>query len=96
MKAVKVRDLPTTATGARQALYRLNPPYEVRDWNDELEQVTEYVVVSSICAMFSGPETYIFPADENGEVTSWGELPGSYRGGYDHDQAIADFVASTK
>jgi hypothetical protein len=47
-----------------------------------------YVIVSAAYAMFSGPETYIFPANEKGEVTSWGELDGSYRGGTDHARAL--------
>ena len=33
-------------------------------------------------------ETYIFPADEDGNVLDWGELEGSYRGGMDHEEAL--------
>ena len=88
MEVTKIRDLPDSATGARRALYKLDPPYEVRDWDGEVECVAEFVVVSAVNAMFTGPETYIFPADETGRVTSWAELEGSYRGGYDHEQAI--------
>jgi len=39
----------------------------------------------------SGPETYIFPAKKSGdifEVADWGELNGSYRGGFDHAEAL--------
>ncbi len=39
-----------------------------------------HVVVSATLAPFSGPETYIFGADDKGEITEWGELDGSYRG----------------
>ena len=63
-----------------KALYKLNPPLEGH----------EFVVVSSVHAMFTGPETYIFPADKNGKVTNWGELPGSYRGGLNHIKALED------
>ena len=59
-------------------LFQMDPPHEGH----------EYVVVSATFAMFSGPETYIFPATENGEVTDWGELNGSYRGDFDHDKAL--------
>ena len=51
--------------------------------NDKVEQALyqtpagTYRVVSASTVMLSGPETYIFQADEAGEVTDWGELPGS-------------------
>jgi len=38
--------------------------------------------------MFSGPETYIFPANGNGKVLSFLELEGSYRGGLNHFKAL--------
>lgn len=48
-----------------------------------------HVVVSATVVPFGGgPETYIFPADENGKVTDWGELDGSYKGGLDHATAL--------
>jgi hypothetical protein len=47
-----------------------------------------HVVVSAAVAAFSGPETYIFPADASGKVSDWGELEGSYRGGLDHAEAL--------
>lgn len=69
-------------------LYRLDPPLAAKDW-DTGEMVShEYVRTSATVVMFSGPETYIFPADENGEVTDWGELEGSYKGGLDHEEAL--------
>lgn len=49
---------------------------------------TKYVVSSATVAMFSGPETYIFPADEHGNVLNWLDLDGSYKGGLDHEEAI--------
>ena len=68
-------------------LFKLNPPINESYW-DEVPKSHEYVIVSAVRAMFSGPETYIFPANENGEVTSFGELPGSFRGGLDHEEAL--------
>lgn len=51
---------------------------------------TEHVVVSGCHAMFSGPETYIFPADSTGSITDWGELDGSFQGAIDHERALSD------
>ena len=44
------------------ALYQLNPPLEDYDGNKH-----KYVVVSAAIAPFSGPETYIFGANNKGE-----------------------------
>lgn len=68
------------------ALYKLSKPVILND-----EEKTSYVIVSSVYAPFTGPETYIFPADKDGEVLSWGELEGSFRGmSYrdDHEEAL--------
>lgn len=64
----------------RAKLYRVDPPHEG----------VEHVVVSAVSAPFSGPETYIFPADADGNVTSWLELDGSYRGGLNHVAALVN------
>jgi len=61
------------------ALYKLDPPFDGH----------EFVVVSDVDVMFSGPETYIFPATASGEVTDWIELAGSFRGGRDHARALS-------
>lgn len=60
----------------------------------------EYVVVSAvdIATRFPGYddprsmqiETYIFAADETGEVLGWGELPGSMKGTLDHAEALRE------
>lgn len=71
-------------------LFELSEPIEY-GYDYETEQYkssTAFVVVSATGAMFSGPETYIFPADAQGEIESWIELDGSYRGGLDHSQAL--------
>jgi len=62
------------------ALFRLDPPLEG----------AEYVIVSAANVAFSGPETYIFPGGENGMPTSWGELDGSRRGSFTHDEVLED------
>lgn len=72
------------------ALYELNPPLvEEREWDEEEpRREHRYVVASATYVMFSGPETYLFPADEHGTVTSWSELPGSFKGDLDHAEAL--------
>ncbi len=74
------------------SLYRLDPPATVNDWATGSEEIrtTEYVVVSAVDVPFSGPETYIFPANADGEVTDWGEMEGSFRGALDHQRALLD------
>lgn len=65
------------------ALFKLSKPVTY-GYEDEAGK-TSYVVVSSTFVPFTGPETYIFPADKDGEVLSWGELDGSFRGISDRD-----------
>ena len=69
-------------------LYRLDPPMEVRGWENAVTASTEYVVVSAAVVPFSGPETYIFASDQDGNVEDWCEQAGSYRGGLDHEAAL--------
>lgn len=77
MQALFVKDLLVGFTGTAK-LFKLSEPLEGHT----------YVVVSATHAMFSGPETYIFGANEDGRVVDWGELPGSYRGGLNHKEAL--------
>ena len=73
------------------ALYEIDKPvgYDFDYEKDKNTKKTKYVVVSAADPMFSGPETYIFPANKEGEIVDWGELNGSYKGGHDHDRALA-------
>jgi hypothetical protein len=90
MKATFISER-TSGAGAKQKLYRLDPPMPYDRYDDEEDKRThhaDYVIVSAVIAMFSGPETYIFPADSDGTVKTWGELDGSYRGGLDHEEAL--------
>jgi len=66
------------ATRARHYHYRLVPPHDGAG----------YVVVSAATVPYSGPETYIFRADETGKITDWMEMDGSYRGGLDPVEAL--------
>ena len=78
MKAILVKDNLPDFTG-HAALYRMEPPLDGR----------EFVIASAANAMFIGPETYLFPADADGEVVDWVEMDGSYRGGLSHAKAFA-------
>lgn len=75
-------------------LYRLGGPVRFKDYRPaptgeiyEIEGETDHVVVSASSSPMI-PETYIFPADEAGRALSMGELPGSYKGGRDHEEAL--------
>ena len=83
MKTAKfIKDVSENFTGTAK-LFSVNPPVEDYDGNKY-----DYVVASGTIAMFSGAETYIFPSDENGNVISWGELDGSFRGSINCEKAI--------
>ncbi len=51
----------------------------------------EYFAVSSTVAAYTGFETLVFPADKNGEVTSWGDVAGGR--GVSREEAIAELAA---
>ena len=89
-EATLVRDLPFNGV-AEQKLWKVTPAVKYSHYDDDSNQTlveTSYVVTSATVAIFSGPETYIFPANENSDILDWMELSGSYRGGLDHDKAI--------
>jgi len=46
----------------------------------------KYYVVSGASVMFTGWEVLVFPADENGKVSSWGDVCGGR--GITHEEAI--------
>lgn len=54
-----------------------------------------HYVVSAVVVPFSGPETYVFPGDENGEITDFGEIVG-LRGTLAHTEAINELVEYLK
>lgn len=85
--ATFVRDLEGFSGDAR--LFRLSEPvgYD-RDCDTwEFTKRTEFVVVSA-AIVFGGPETYIFPANEDGEILNWAELGGSEQGILDHWEVL--------
>lgn len=87
--ATLVRNLPQPPDAgmfvADQKLYFLSVP--VSYGSPSALRTTNYVVVSAVNHKYAH-ETYIFPADENGNILSFVELPGSYMGGTQHDKAL--------
>ena len=81
--AQHIRDIGFTG---HAALYRLSEPLG-NDWDHG--PTYEYVVVSAAVVMFSGAETHIYGSNASGDVVSWSELDGSYRGGMSHSAALA-------
>lgn len=80
--------------GITQKLYRLDPPLEESSFlNDKVVTSHQHVIVSAAKhgeGMFQIHETYIFPASAEGEVTGWGELPGSIKGTTSHEEALRE------
>ena len=74
--------------------FRVEPPLQSAsyDFDSESEVMHEYadVILSAAVVMFTGPETYIFPANEQGEIQSWIDLDGSQRGTLSHEKVLAD------
>lgn len=72
------------------ALYELSEPVEYKDddENGEPAKTTRHVLVSAI-EFYPGPETHVFPCDEEGRIRDHLEIRGSYRGGTSHKEALA-------
>lgn len=69
------------------ALYKLSEPLSEYSWGEDDEvKKFEHVVCSTAYAF--GVETYIFGADEDGNVIDWGDLPGSLKGTSCHIEAL--------
>lgn len=94
MKTARMFKSGRSASGADWRAYELDPPLKTTRWdgdsNTEVDVEVKYVVVSAVVAMFSGPETFIFPGDADGKIVDWGELDGSFRGGLDHERALSN------
>ena len=86
MKTAKYLGVPEDFRGDARA-YELDPPLTY----DDGRHSTSLVIVSAAYVPYSGPETYIFAAKRVGDVVDvadWMELPGSFRGGLDHEAAL--------
>ena len=62
--------------------------YELSEKVPYVKGETNFVVVSAADTFDHGPETYIFPADEKGEILNWREMKGSLGGVMDHVKAL--------
>jgi hypothetical protein len=78
MIATFIKNMELTQAKGDQRLYHLDPPLDGH----------EYVVSSAIVVPYSGPETYVFPANSDGAITNWTELSCSARGELDPEAAI--------
>jgi hypothetical protein len=91
MRTAKQIPMKNTDWQGDARLYKLSEPVSYGEclWDDEAEKTeTEFIVVSANTVVFSGPETYIFPADKDGVVLNWIELSGSFKGGLNHEEAL--------
>ena len=80
--ATKIKEL--TDFQGHAALYQLSEPLEDYDGDSH-----EWVIVSSANnPIYGGCETYIFPANSEGLVLDFGEMPGSTRDVYHHATAL--------
>jgi hypothetical protein len=88
----------TTATKIRDGLLRgdavlwqLSKPVNYGySWDDEEDRgATEYGITSRVANGWA-VETYIFPANAEGEVIDWSEMDGSVRGPASHETVIAN------
>lgn len=85
MRATKIRDLEIAdradaggvITPGAKALYRMDPPLEG----------SEYVYASA-ATVLGRPECYLFACDQDGKVSNWTELDGSYQGGLSIETAL--------
>ena len=75
----------------RVNLYRLDPPLvrEPQYEDDEYSGTFEYVLVSAVIAPFSGAETLVFPATEDGEAVHMLDIAG-LGGTLSHSEVIKD------
>lgn len=78
MKAIFVKDLQWDGDAK---LYSVEPHVSYDEG-----KTASHVVVSKVNVW--AHETYIFPADESGEVPDWGELEGSAKGEHSHESVL--------
>lgn len=79
--ATFVKDVSHKFAGTAH-LYRVEPSGQ----SEGVEY--DYVVSSGVHVTFEGAETYLFPADAEGNVLDWMELPGSFKGDIDPEAAV--------
>jgi hypothetical protein len=91
-RATLIKKLPRSegTHEIRAALYKVDPPMVNQPWyRGTPDKYYEFIVVSAADVPFSGPETYIFGADSEGNILDWGELGGSMRGTMKHGMSLS-------
>ena len=83
MKATFLKDVSSAFHGTAK-VFRLDPP--MTDYDDNEHAV---ILVSAVTAL-EGPEVYLFPSTEGGNVTDWGQLPESRKGTLDIDAVLEE------
>ena len=82
MKATFVADVSKHYNGHAE-LFLLNKSAFINGSRKKYNHIVVSAIDNGVIA-----ETYIFPADRNGFVKDFSELPGSYKGGTDIDVAL--------
>lgn len=85
MEVIFVKDVTRT-----RKLWRVSSPFSYTGHDDTY--TGEYVITSAV-SVLGKPETYIFPADKNGNIVGWSELCGSFKGDLNHQKAIDMFCS---
>lgn len=78
--ATFIRNIETNI--GEKKLFRWDPPMEKYDGSEY-----EFIIVSAVNHSFA-LETFIFPANKDGEILSFGELDGSEGGIFDHNKVL--------
>ena len=76
-----------------RAVFVKDLPVTGREGSQLLWNVHGRFVVTSTSDVF-GWETYVFPADSEGNITDWAELPGSFKGEANHTEALRGYLDS--
>jgi len=96
MKAVYM-GICNVKKGRDQRVFMMDPPHQGHEFVmvsarnfDEFNARFQSGATSYLSFDSMSDETYIFGCDSKGEVVSWRELEGSYKGGMSHAQALAN------
>lgn len=84
-----IKDISERFSGTAH-LYEVDPPVEYLE-SEETSSLTHYVCASATMVPLLGPQVFIFPADENGELLDWGEI-GGRKGTLDIEKVMAEWA----
>lgn len=79
----KEQPLLTKSQNDECRLYELSEPIEYAPGKE-----TDFVLVAAINGVITGPETHIYPGRFDGSILEWADMPGSFQGGMDCEEAI--------